>query len=676
MRRPAARACRLFLVPKFLVNADGSLGARNDVRAHSVEHKLGIHASPTCTMVYGDRGGAIGYLVGEENRGLACMFTMMNLARLAVGLQGVGIAETATQAALAYARERKQGRAMGSRDGSSAIIAHPDVKRMLLTMRALTRAARVICFATAGAIDAAEHAENETARKAAHERASLLTPVAKAFSTDIGIEVASLGIQVHGGMGYIEETGAAQHYRDARIAAIYEGTNGIQAVDLVARKLPQSGGAAVGAYLDELRRMVKVRAGGERSGVRQHRRAALRGGGESRSRHHVAARAARQAAGGGAGGCDAVFAAVRKCGRRLHAGGGSAGGFAACEWRRVGADFDRAVLRGESFGAGGQPRARGGRGRGQRERFGCGAAGLISRSLHSNLRSIAPSPRPFFPPPLEGEGRRASEASEAVCGWGELAAKLTPHPPASLRSTLARPSPPAERVRGEAITPLPAFFRRRTQIGLGRSGNRNSPVSGKPEIGAPVFQVRRPTIRPIRARGTPESRRTHGPRHLATPGISGSMRPQVRRFSGVPRAVFVGLLRVAPAGVCTFPAAYARQSGQAGWHGLSRRAGCTSGTPNAATAPRPARRDDRETPLWLGRDECKGDIGRVPGRGSCRPEDSCRARYPLAPAYDPRGECTARCPTFQHVGGAQRPGTHQEPFGGIWVASFAIAPYH
>ncbi len=248
----------LFLVPKFLLNADGSLGGRNDVRAHSLEHKLGIHASPTCTMVYGDRGGAIGFLVGEENRGLACMFTMMNLARLAVGLQGVGIAETATQAALAFARERKQGRAAGARVDQSPIIAHPDVKRMLLSMRALTRAARVICYATAGAIDAAERAENAHERKAAHERASLLTPVAKAFSTDIGIEVASLGIQVHGGMGFIEETGAAQHYRDARIAAIYEGTNGIQALDLVMRKLPLSGGAAVGAYIDELRRKVQA----------------------------------------------------------------------------------------------------------------------------------------------------------------------------------------------------------------------------------------------------------------------------------------------------------------------------------------------------------------------------------------------------------------------------------
>jgi alkylation response protein AidB-like acyl-CoA dehydrogenase len=246
---PGNKGVSLFLIPKFLVNADGSLGAPNDVRAHSIEHKLGIHASPTCTMVYGDQGGAVGYLVGDENRGLACMFTMMNLARLAVGLQGVGIAERATQQAVAYARDRKQGR--------SAIIAYPDVKRMLMTMRALTRAARSICYATAVAIDRSHHG-SEAQRKAADERAALLTPVAKAFSTDIGIEVASLGIQVHGGMGYIEETGAAQHLRDARIAAIYEGTNGIQSLDLVSRKVPLSGGAAVRAYIGELRRTVKA----------------------------------------------------------------------------------------------------------------------------------------------------------------------------------------------------------------------------------------------------------------------------------------------------------------------------------------------------------------------------------------------------------------------------------
>jgi len=202
-------------------------------------------------MVYGDDGGATGWLVGEENRGLNCMFTMMNNARLAVGLQGVAIAERATQQACAYANERRQGRAGANK--SSPIIAHPDVRRMLLTMRALTRAARAICYATGAAIDRAQRAHDEAARKAADARASLLTPVAKAFSTDIGSEVASLGVQVHGGMGFIEETGAAQHYRDARIAQIYEGTNGIQAIDLVTRKVPLAGGAVVRGYLDELR---------------------------------------------------------------------------------------------------------------------------------------------------------------------------------------------------------------------------------------------------------------------------------------------------------------------------------------------------------------------------------------------------------------------------------------
>src|SRR3954471_24593 len=253
---PGTKGISLFLVPKFLLNADGSPGQRNDARAHSIEHKLGIHASPTCTMVYGDRGGATGFLIGEENRGMACMFTMMNQARLSVALQGVAIAERATQQALAFARERRQGRAYGAPSGSSPIITHPDVKRMLLTMRALTRAARAISYATAVAIDRAQRSPDGAARSTAHDRASLLTPIAKAFSTDIGNEVASLGVQVHGGMGYVEETGAAQHYRDARIAPIYEGTNGIQAIDLVMRKLPMAGGAVVRDYLDELRRTV------------------------------------------------------------------------------------------------------------------------------------------------------------------------------------------------------------------------------------------------------------------------------------------------------------------------------------------------------------------------------------------------------------------------------------
>jgi acyl-CoA dehydrogenase len=241
---PGTKGISLFLIPKFLPD-----GTRNDVRAHSIEHKLGIHASPTCTMVYGDQGGATGYLIGEEHKGMSCMFTMMNRMRLATGLQGVAIAERALQQALAYARERKQGAA-------GEIIHYPDVKRMLLTMRALTGAARAICYATGVAIDRSLRGADNAARKAAHERASLLTPVAKAFSTDIGIEVASLGVQVHGGMGFIEETGAAQHYRDARIAAIYEGTNGIQALDLVTRKVPLEGGKTLALYLDELRSTV------------------------------------------------------------------------------------------------------------------------------------------------------------------------------------------------------------------------------------------------------------------------------------------------------------------------------------------------------------------------------------------------------------------------------------
>jgi acyl-CoA dehydrogenase len=254
---PGTKGISLFLVPKFLLNPDGSLGERNDVRAHSVEHKMGIHASPTCTMVYGDKGGAVGFLIGEENQGMKCMFTMMNEARLAVGVQGVGIAERATQQALAYARERRQGRAVdGPATQSAPIIAHPDIKRMLMTMQALTKAARTLCYATAVALDHAHHDTDETRREHATNRAALLTPLAKAFSTDIGAEVASLGIQIHGGMGFIEETGAAQHYRDARIAPIYEGTNGIQAIDLVTRKLPLGGGKAVEAYLTELRRIV------------------------------------------------------------------------------------------------------------------------------------------------------------------------------------------------------------------------------------------------------------------------------------------------------------------------------------------------------------------------------------------------------------------------------------
>ena len=238
------RGISLFLVPKFLVNADGSLGARNDVFCNGIEHKLGIHASPTCTMVYGDKGGAVGYLIGEENRGLACMFTMMNNARLGVALQGVAIAEAAFQKALSYARERKQGRAEGY-EGTAPIIGHPDIRRTLLQMRGRTRAARAIAYMTAEAIDRSHRETDPAKREKASNRAALLTPIAKSYATDIGIEVSSLGVQVHGGMGYVEETGAAQFFRDARIAAIYEGTNGIQAIDLVTRKLPLAGGETV-----------------------------------------------------------------------------------------------------------------------------------------------------------------------------------------------------------------------------------------------------------------------------------------------------------------------------------------------------------------------------------------------------------------------------------------------
>src|SRR6202142_2582890 len=247
------RGISLFLVPKFLVNADGSLGARNDIYPSGIEHKLGIHASPTRTMTMGDKGGALGYLLGEENRGMLCMFTMMNQARLGVGLEGVGIADRAYQQALAYAQERRQGRAVGKTgNGMDPIIVHPDIKRMLMQMRALTAAARTICYAPAVALDVSTRATDSKTRSAAAARGALLTPIAKAFSSDIGNEVTALGVQVHGGMGFIEETGAAQHYRDARITTIYEGTNGIQSIDLVTRKLAANGGASVWALLDEL----------------------------------------------------------------------------------------------------------------------------------------------------------------------------------------------------------------------------------------------------------------------------------------------------------------------------------------------------------------------------------------------------------------------------------------
>jgi alkylation response protein AidB-like acyl-CoA dehydrogenase len=242
---PGTKGISLFLVPKFLPNADGGAGERNDVRCVSIEHKMGIHASPTCVMSYGDEGRCTGWLIGEEQGGMRAMFTMMNNARLNVGLQGVSIAEAATQQAVAYAAQRVQG----VREGRPAtIIRHPDVRRMLLRMKALTQAARALAYYAAGQTDRATIGD-----KAAKARADLLTPLVKAYGTDIGVEVASLGVQVHGGMGYVEETGAAQHYRDIRIAPIYEGTNGIQAADLVGRKLGLEGGAALASLLSDIR---------------------------------------------------------------------------------------------------------------------------------------------------------------------------------------------------------------------------------------------------------------------------------------------------------------------------------------------------------------------------------------------------------------------------------------
>ncbi len=235
----------MFLVPKFRPGADGAPAEPNDVRCVSIEHKLGINASPTCVMSFGDTGDCVGWLVGEEHGGMRAMFTMMNNARLNVGLQGVSIAERATQEAVAYAQQRVQGARAGS---PVAIIEHPDVRRMLLRMKALTQAARALAYYATGQADRAEVGDAD-----AKARVDLLTPLVKAYATDVGVEVASLGIQVHGGMGYIEETGAAQHYRDSRIAPIYEGTNGIQAADLVGRKLGMRDGEVFGRLITEMR---------------------------------------------------------------------------------------------------------------------------------------------------------------------------------------------------------------------------------------------------------------------------------------------------------------------------------------------------------------------------------------------------------------------------------------
>ena len=247
----------LFVVPKFLVNADGSLGARNDVHCVSLEHKLGIHASPTAVLAYGDHGGATGYLIGEQNRGLEYMFIMMNQARFSVGMEGVGLSERAYQRAVSYARERVQGRPVGGEKTArpAPIIEHPDIRRMLMTMRAYIEAMRALGYVTAAAIDNARHAAGAALRSQHQAFVDLMIPVVKGWCTETAQEITYLGVQVHGGMGFIEETGAAQYYRDARIITIYEGTTGIQASDLVGRKTARDSGATanlVAAQIDKV----------------------------------------------------------------------------------------------------------------------------------------------------------------------------------------------------------------------------------------------------------------------------------------------------------------------------------------------------------------------------------------------------------------------------------------
>jgi alkylation response protein AidB-like acyl-CoA dehydrogenase len=241
----------LFIVPKYLVNSDGSLGQRNDVKCASIEHKLGIHASPTAVMSFGEAGGAVGYLVGEENRGLEYMFTMMNNARLAVGLEGVAVAERAYQQAAAYAKERVQGK-VAQKEGKLPILHHADVQRMLMLMKTQTEAMRALAYVAAAQGDIAQKHSDETTRVSSQKRIDFLTPIVKAWSTELAIEIASLGVQVHGGMGYIEETGAAQHLRDARITTIYEGTTGIQAGDLLGRKIIRDDGQEARRLLLEI----------------------------------------------------------------------------------------------------------------------------------------------------------------------------------------------------------------------------------------------------------------------------------------------------------------------------------------------------------------------------------------------------------------------------------------
>jgi len=274
---PGTKGISLFLVPKILVDDDGTLGEPNDLSCVSIEHKLGIHGSPTCVMSFGDNEGAVGYMIGEENAGMRAMFTMMNSARLTVGLEGVAVAERAYQQALAYAHERLQGRALGAEPGTdSPIVEHPDVQRMLLDMKSSIAAMRGLCYRNAEAIDLSAHGADEATRTKAEELVAVLTPLSKSWSTDLGCELASIGVQVHGGMGYIEETGAAQHFRDARIAPIYEGTNGIQAMDLVGRKLGLRGGGVVRDHLASIEASVtSLDDIDDLASVRKHLAAAL-----------------------------------------------------------------------------------------------------------------------------------------------------------------------------------------------------------------------------------------------------------------------------------------------------------------------------------------------------------------------------------------------------------------
>ena len=251
---PGVKGISLFIVPKFLLNDDGSIGERNDVRCVSIEHKLGIHASPTCVMSYGDNDGAIGYLVGKEHHGLMYMFTMMNQARHSVGVQGYSVAEGAYQKALAYAKDRQQGKTLlGTSEDDQGIINHPDVRRILMTMRAGVEAMRALALECAAAFDQAKCSPDADTRETQMRRGELLTPLVKGWSTEFGVELCSLGVQVHGGMGFIEETGAAQYYRDARITPIYEGTTAIQANDLIGRKTARDGGQGMQELLNDMR---------------------------------------------------------------------------------------------------------------------------------------------------------------------------------------------------------------------------------------------------------------------------------------------------------------------------------------------------------------------------------------------------------------------------------------